>query len=243
MKINIKNNFRNCSTVTFNGTTIINGRRIDGKSKSQEFDEKKVEESNGIDKIVIDSSFVDINISSSNSSKIETHFHGSAILDRDINFDVKVINRELRIKIEYSGNCCNSTLKLDIDVPVEKTFKLISVNTMSGDINLNEKVSTEDFKVRTQSGDLETIYANLKNVSIKTMSGDVELIIKAKKDIDLDINTMSGDVNVQLNNISRVANISTHSMSGDITNRYIVNAEGYSANIDISTMSGDIKIS
>ena len=244
MKINIKNNFG--SIINSKSTTIINGRKVSGKenknSKAKEFDEKKVEEASKIDEIVIDSSIGDINLLPSESSKVEVHFYGSAILDKDIDFDVKLVGSELRITVKYSGNCSASDLKLDIKVPVEKTFKLISANTMSGDIILNEKVSAENFKIKTQSGDVES-YAKLNNISIKTMNGDVELVINAKSDIDLDINTMNGDVRVELYNISRLKKVSTHTMNGNVRNHYRENNEGYTANINISTMNGNIRIS
>lgn len=245
MKINIKNNFG--SIVNSKGITIINDRVVNEKenknSKLKVFNEKISEDANKVDKIVINSAFVDINVSLSNSSKVETHCYGYVDIDKDINFDVKLVNRELIIKVEYSGNCWNPDLRLDINVPFQKTFKLIYVNTMSGDIFLNEKVSTENLKIKTQSGNLETVYANLKNVSIETMSGKVKFIIKATTDIDVDINTISGEVNAQLHNISQIINISTNSMSGHIINRYRESSDGYTANIKISTMSGDIRIS
>lgn len=246
MKININNLFGDCNVVSSNGVTIINGRVVNGKgnkkSKAEEFDEKKVENANKIEQMVIDSSIGDINVLPSESSNVEVHFYGSAILDKDIDFDVKLVGSELRITVKHSGNCSASDLKLDIEVPVEKTFKLISANTMSGDIILSEKVSAENLKIKTQSGDVES-YAKLKDISVKTMNGDVELVINAKNDIDLDINTMNGDVRVELYNISRLKKVSTNTMNGNVRNHYRENNEGYTANINISTMNGNIRIS
>lgn len=220
--------------------TIINGRVIngDGTGETQKFDERKSEDCNNIEKISIDSTFGDVNVSVSNSSKVEAHFYGEADVDGEVNFDVRVVNRELRITLNSTGNCFNGNLKLDVTVP-QKTFKVISAKSSSADITLNEGVSTDYLKVKTQSGDLET-NATANNVSISTMSGDVELFINATQDINVEVSTMSGDVSAEFNNIEHI-NLSTSSMNGDVRNRH-KGIKGYTADVDISTMNGDIRI-
>ena len=223
-----------------NNVTIVNGRVISGggTGKFQKFDERKVEDCSNIEKIAINSTFVDVNVSVSNSSKVEAHFYGEANLDGDVNFDVRVVNRELRITLEFTGNCFNGNLKLDVTLP-KKIFKVISARSSSADIILNQGVSTDYLKVKTQSGYFES-NATVNNVSVSTMSGDVELCIDATQDINAKISTMSGDVSAEFNNIGYI-NLSTSSMSGNVRNRF-KGYNGYIADVDISTMSGDIRI-
>lgn len=223
-----------------NNVTIVNGRIISsgGIGKTQKFDEKKLEECSNVEKIAIDSTFGDVNVFVSNSSKVEAHFYGEAAIDGDVNFDVRVVNRELKITLKFTGNCFNGNLKLDVSVP-QKTFKVISAKSSSADITLNEGVSTEYLKVKTQSGDLET-NATVNNVSVSTKSGDVELCIDATQDINVEVSTMSGDVSAEFNNIRHI-NLSTSSMSGDVRNRH-KESKGYNADVHISAMSGDIRI-
>ena len=154
---------------------IVNGRVINGgeNAKPKKFDERKSEDCSNIDKILIDSTVVDVNVSVSNSSKIEAHFYGESEIDGDVNFDIQLINRELRITLQLIGNCYNGNLKLDITVP-QKTFKVVSVKSSSANITLNEGISTEWLKVKTKSGDLET-NATANNISISTMSGDIRI--------------------------------------------------------------------
>ena len=221
--------------------TIVNGRIIKGgeNKKKKKFDEKKVEDCRNIDKIAINSTFADVNVSVSNSSKVEAHFYGEANLDGDVNFDVRVVNSELRITLKFTGNCFNGNLKLNIAIP-QKIFKVISVKSSSADVILNEGVSTDYLQVNTQSGDLET-YATFNTVSASTMSGDIELYIEAIKDINVNISSMSGDVTAEFNNIGYI-NLYTNSMSGSVRNRHKEVKDGYNADVDISTMSGDIRI-
>ena len=228
--------------IVFSGSnvTIVNGRVISGggMGQKQKFEEIKTEDCRNIEKIVIDSTFCDVNVSVSNSSKVKAHLYGEANVDGDFNFDVRTVNREFRITLELTGNCFNGNLKLDVTVP-KKTFKVISAKSSSADITLNEGVSTDYLKVKTQSGDLET-NATVNNVSVSTMSGDVKLCINATQDINVEISTMSGDVSAEFNTIGYI-NLSTSSMSGDVRNRH-KEIRGYNADVDISTMSGDIRI-
>ena len=230
----------NGRVISGNKLTIVNGRVISGGGigKHQRFDEKKEKDCGSINKIIIDSAVADINVSVCNSSKIKAHFYGEAEIDGDVKFDVQVVNYEIRITLKFTGNCFNGNLKLDITVP-QKTFKVISAKSSSADITLIEGVSTDQLKAKTKSGDLES-NAKVKNVSISTMSGNVDLCIDATENISVEVSTMSGDVSAKFNNISHI-NLNSSSMSGNVKNRH-KERKGYTADVDISTMSGNIKI-
>lgn len=184
-----------------------------GTGKIQKFDETKSQDANNVEKIVIDTKSVNVNISTSMSSEVEAHFYGKGEVDGEVNFEVSKVNRELRIILDITGICYNSNLQLDITVP-SKTFKTIFASSSSANINLSESVSVEHLKLKTKSGNLET-RATFTNASIDTMSGDVELYIDANKDISAEIATMSGGVATELKNIGQI-NLYTSSMSGDI---------------------------
>lgn len=236
--------------IVFNGNNITGGNFFNGSNLGERgisglwtgipknFDEWKSEDAGNVERISIDSISFPVNISVSNSSKVEVHLYGQANLDGDIDFDVSVVNRELKIAFKLAGNCYNNNLKLDVTVP-HKTFKEISVKSSSAGITLNEGISTDYLKIKTQSGNLET-NATFTNATITTSSGDVELYIDANKNISLEIFTSSGDVSAEFNNIGYL-NLSTNSSSGDVRNRHKAGT-GYTANVDISTSSGDIKI-
>lgn len=213
-------------------------RNSDGTGKNQKFDERKVEECSNIENITINSKFVDVNVYVSNSSKVEAHLYGEADINGDVNFDVQVVNRELRITLKYPGNRFYRNLQLDVSVP-KKTFEVISAKSSSADITLNKGVSTDYLKVNIKSGDLET-NATVNNISVFTMSGDVKLCIDATKDINVKVSTMSGDVSAKFNNIGHI-NLSTSCRCGDVINCH-TGSRGYNADVDISTMSGDIII-
>ncbi len=226
--------------INFSGNTIINGRVINGcgTGKTQNFDEKKSEYANNVENITIDSAVADINVSISNSSNVEAHFYGQANIDGGISFDVRKVNRDLKVTLQFTGNCYNGNLKLDVTLP-QKIFKVITAKSTSADVTLNEGVSTDYIKVKTLSGDLET-NATFTNASISTISGNVDLCIDAKKDVSVEITTISGDVSTEFKNI-RYINISTSTISENVKNTH-KSVSGHIANVDVSTMSGNIKI-
>ena len=220
--------------------TIVNGRVIngDGIGKTQKFNKRKSEDCKNFDKIAIDSTFGSVHIFVSNSSKVEAHLYGEANIDGDINFDAHVINRELRITLKSTGNFFGGNLNLDVSVP-KKMFKAISAKSLSASFTLDEGVETNSLKVKTQSGYLES-NAIAYNISVSTMSGYVELYINATHDINVDVSTMSGYVSAEFHNI-RQLNLSTSSVSGNTRNCY-KESSGFIADVDISTISGNIRI-
>lgn len=238
-----------------NSTSVISSKN----AKSQEFDERKEEDASKIEKIIIDSTIANINVSVSDSSKVEAHFYGHANVDGDIKFDVSVADDELEIVLNFTGTCYNSNLNLDITVP-EKKFKTITARSASADITLSEGLLADSLEVDTQSGNLKnnasftsgfvtTMSGDVKlyieaeessSLEVSTMSGDVELHIEAEGNTSLKVSTMSGNVTTEFENVGYIA-LSTSSMSGDVRNKH--NSQtGYTAKVDISTMSGDITI-
>lgn len=226
---------------TGNNVSIINGRVVNGggESETRKFDERKYEDASNIEKIVIDSVSCDVNIVASDTSKIEAHLHGQANSDGNLRLDVSKVRRQLKITVRNEGLFFNGNLKLDVTVPY-KIFKEISIKTVSANVTLNENVLTEELRVNTTSGDLNTS-ATFTEARVTTVSGDVDLFLHAKQDIAVEISTTSGDVSAEFGNIGHM-NLYNDTMSGDIRNRHKEKEEGYIADVDISTVSGDIRI-
>lgn len=231
----------NGNTFLSNGNvTIINGQIINGAETavSKKFDEVKFKSANDIDKIAIESSIADVTVSVSNSPKIEAHFYGNAATDGNIDFKVRVVDRELKISLIFMGNCYASDLKLDVVVP-RKTFHKIAAKTLSAKVVLDKGVAAKYIKLKTQSGRVNA-GASFTNISVRTMSGKVKLLVNAETNISIDVSSMSGNITAKLNNIGDV-NLSARSMSGSVDD-YHQGKIGYMANVNVSTMSGNVTI-
>lgn len=227
-------------TFKANNVTIINGKVINGDDSIsyKKFDDRKEENAHNVEKITIDSRMADVDVSVSNSEKVEAHFFGEVSVDGDVKFDVKRILNEIIVTLNFSETSFGGNLKLNVTIP-SKEFKQISIKTNSGDVQLRENVATSGLKVKTQSGDIET-NSIFRHATLKTMSGDVDIFINAISNVELEVSTMSGDIEAELQNIGHV-NLSSSTMSGTTKKRHN-STVGYTADVDLSTMSGDIKV-
>lgn len=228
-------------TIFMSNVTRVNGRNISiGKTgKVQKFDERKLENANNVQKIIIDSNVFDVHVSVSASSNVETRFYGEAEIDGNISFKVENVNRELRITSNFEGICYNSNLRLDIIVP-QKTFSSITFNSVSSNITIGEGVSANFIKVDSQFGNVKT-NATFTNASISTTSGCIELYANAKEDnISFKISTKNGNVSAKFSSIGYLE-LFTRSITGNVTNHYS-SQSGYHANGFIFTKTGDISI-
>lgn len=220
--------------------TIVNGKIVKkGEAdKTYTFDERKIEEARNIDKIVIDTPFANVNILPCDFSKVEAHLYGNVSSDGNFEFDVHIERDELRINLKSIGSYVIGNLNLDLAIPY-KTFRLINVITSSGNVIIKKGVLAQKLKVKTMSGNLNAVIRS-GAILANTMSGNVELYVNALEDVDISVSTMSGEVLTQLNNIGQL-NCSTSSMSGRVQKMH-KGKDGYTADVDISTMSGNVTI-
>lgn len=226
--------------ININGSVIINGKVINGQNTGnyRKIDETRLEYYCNVENINIDSTIADVNVSTSNIEKISVRLHGEANLTGDVKLDVQNRSKTIYVSVKNTGSFSNSNLKLDIVLPY-KLFNEIYVNTMSADVIIDEGVCVNYIKVNSKSGDFASNIA-FKRAEVNTMSGDIEIEINAKEDIFAELSTKSGDVNLDLKNI-RYVNLLGKSMSGTVRNKH-ENSKGYIANLQVSTMSGDIMI-
>ena len=135
-----------------NNIVIINGNVVSGNSsyQTQKIDERKFQSAENVESISVHSSVCNVNIFATDSPRIEAHLHGEASIDGKVDFDVNHHNKRLEIDLEYTGACFNGALSLDIAVPY-KTFEMLSVQSASADITLDESVSARFINLNTKS--------------------------------------------------------------------------------------------
>ena len=128
----------NCSIGNNNCTIRVNvNEKTDNQSnvsyKTEIFDERKSVSGRIVEEILIDSSIANVNISVSDLPNIQVHLHGQASIDGKIDdgkidFDFRIENHVLKTTLNFTGECSDNNLKLDVTVPKNKVFKVISVN-------------------------------------------------------------------------------------------------------------------
>lgn len=132
----------------------------------------------------------------------------------------------------------------------------VQIETVNGDINTN--TSAEELTISNVNGDMDLKLLDVKEIEISTVNGDIDLGVNTKKLEKAYITTVGGDADIRFEgDVDAEFNLEAHS-GGDITNRLTgdkVKKDKYGpgeslkfsmgsgkANIEIDTVSGDIRI-
>lgn len=215
------------------------GNDIGGKKRN--YDETRTEKAADVDSISINSVSTDVTVMVKNTSDITVNFSGGLSENScDIKFDTKVINRKLLVTLNMDGNIIGGNLKINITVPSEVIFKEFAFNSKSGDLEILGKLSAKQISVNTMSGDVSG-EMQFENAFVKTISGDIDMEAFGKGFTSIKLHSISGDISLELNNFGNVS-MKTKTVSGDVKNRFKQKSEGYTATLDVNTVSGDIKI-
>lgn len=238
-------NFSNCHGNFGNVNSSISGS-VNGSfcSSSNEMFKYDVKGTKNIDcrdvnKVEIDCYLGNLELSVSDEDSAEITFEGNIVMSESPIVDAYKKNGVLKIVAKqtdagpYSGQ-----VNIFATIP-NKVFDIILANAVSGDITFYEGVVANTIKIKTTSGD-STCYASFLKGIFNAVSGDIVVVNYANQDVAMNIKTVSGDVEVNLENIANIE-LSTSTVSGDCDN-YHDEESGYTADIDISTVSGDIVI-
>jgi len=142
------------------------------------------------------------------------------------------------------------------DVELEDSTAEIKVTTVSGSIEIN--VVALRASLNTVSGDIEAELDDFERLSAESVSGDIELSGQLLSDGGVNIESVSGDIRLQLSGKLDAEIQASTAMSGDIDNR--LNGEkpkdkfpggarlstkigDGTARVRIGTVSGDIRLS
>ena len=205
-----------------------------------------------VDSIKISTISTDVKIIKSTTAKEATvKLTGNAKASQQPNLTVEVKDHELVIEAEPSSgnkwfsvefNFYSPTMELLVILP-EKYFDNLEIDTVSGDI-LATDVEAANTVISSVSGDI-TVENNVKEISIDTDSGDVALITPRITD-DIDITTISGDVDINVEIEPTDVSFSIDTLSGDVNlfNKYMEDAKigNGSTQVNIETTSGDIEV-
>lgn len=201
---------------------VINGENVVDNSKNsqiQKFDEIKMEDIDNIEKVVIESSIADVNITTTNASKAKAYLYGIAEVDNELDFSMKRSGNELRIAIKYDG-IFKGDLKVEVMLP-DKLFEEVCVQTVSANISSNR------------------VFA--RKIEVNTQAGNIDFSTNAKSDVYVNLATVSGSISAKFNNIEQIE-LDAHAISGKVQTNRKQDAGGYTAKADINTVSGDINI-
>lgn len=209
------------------------------------------EPTKNIDTLVVDFISPDLKIENWDKNYVQINLIGDS---SKIKLSKSLDNRTLSIKTKYKKGVFNNLGNLDykLEIFIPKNYgKNLTLNSQSSDITL-ESNNFKSLNISSTSG-----YVNLKNVtcpnlSIKTISADING--KAINCSTVDSSSVSGSINIDgklksfigksvsgdisLTFKDTIDSINTNTTSGEIS----INApKNFSANLELSTVSGDIQ--
>lgn len=133
---------------------------------------------------------------------------------------------------------------VELSLP-DKIWEFVRINTINGDVELEDMVEANDLSIQTASGDINANHTCCPQMTFKTISGDIEgsdlagnVIAESKSGditlsgafVEVKANTISGDVDIS----GTAGTVHGSSMSGD------VDVNSTADIVHCSSMSGDV---
>jgi|WetSurMetagenome_2_1015567.scaffolds.fasta_scaffold36568_2 DUF4097 and DUF4098 domain-containing protein YvlB len=199
--------------------------------------------------LIVKSDCGDLNISTWNKDEAYVKITGNDNAKEKMEFNIEEKNGDIYVTAKKSSGIKfleNTNLKIDISIPEKFNTE---ISTAGGDINLGNLTGNVDMK--TAGGDI--VLKSIKgNTDLKTAGGDIKVesfngnfsaktaggdIIISGSDGSIEAKTAGGDITVKYTGENKGMELST---AGGNVSLYL--PENFSANIDLKTSSGDIKM-
>ena len=189
--------------------------------------------------IVINLPNAKINFHKSLSSKVEATLRGTVrVIGEDVKCRVNRKGKNFVIVLYAQEEIIDASIRLDIYLPI-KEYNLISIISTNANICIDEGIYAKKFMIRTTSGMVKS-YMTFKNAIFESQGASIDVELFAESDVKASIFTESGDINLKLLYIKK-ALIDTFTKTGNVSNEHS-ETRGYTALMDISSISGNISI-
>lgn len=204
----------------------------------QDVNEEKVFALSGIKEIAANAVSTDIKVIPVDSNEIKVHFYGRVSV-RANGSDPELVaeerNGRLVIEVKHRPvigiNLGNGKHNLDVYVPKSFTGSM-SLGTVSGDAEI-EGLTLDRLDSHSVSGDLKVSSVNASEIKLSTTSGNGKLGDSSGK---LEFNSVSGDLDGELNQLKGGVKIST--VSGEAKLKIPQNSD---FSVDFNSVSGSFK--
>ncbi|MBQ3408677.1 MAG: DUF4097 family beta strand repeat protein [Clostridia bacterium] len=230
----------------FNGAVVINGRIVSGGWMSgggvfgtpQKFDEKKNVPENDVERITVKSDSANIVVTASNTSIVEAHFSGEAVVDEKPTFNIEKRGCEVIITLDV-GAVAMSNLTLTVNIPT-RTFEFLSVTCYNGNVSVKNGVFAKKIRLDTHNGEVDS-EGNFCEILATTHNGDVDVYIKAKNNVEIEASSHNGDVSVEMQNVA-TSSIYASSHNGNVRNRFHAGNGVYAAYGRATSHNGNVTV-
>lgn len=209
---------------------------IASNNKAYTINDEKIQKTDGIKEIYIESSSEDISIISENRKDVKSHFYGDVsgsskpALQSRVEGNKLIISTKPYNSFNFGFNISSKrSLKLDISIP--QTYASdVSIKLTSGSITSSNPLKLNNFNLNLSSGSADLKNLTAANLSLHATSGKIygENIVCENSSLELS----SGSIN--LNEFK--GNLKHRSTSGETEVTY----SEFNNNVDLNVSSGEI---
>ncbi len=138
-------------------------------------------------------------------------------------------NGELSIRYNRSSHSGDQYKKLTLNLPKERNYKSLDIETVNADIDVDMDADYLDFESVNGNIIYSTIYRYTKQIDVDTVNGEVDLYLPLDAGFNLDFDSLNGKLYSEFNLYSE----------GDSCYGY---GNGYTS-IDVDTVNSDLYLS
>lgn len=139
----------------------------------------------------------------------------------------------------YADKVKVKSLSGNVSILGKTCIEELNIDSTSGSVKLDEEVLAKMLKVKCLSGSVKSD-STFSTCNISCTNGSIKIYTKAREDIDIKVDTMSGKINLHLDNVGNLE-FNSSVLSGSVKNTH-KNSGEYSASVKASTLSGSIKV-
>lgn len=188
----------------------------------------------GVSTLVIISTVANVYVESWNMDYIGFRLHGKANCNVKLEYQVDDMGK-LCVTTAYSKDYFSGDLVLDAYVPYTMLEKVL-VQLKYGNISVGKGVSTNEIYLCTRKGDISSL-AVFKEGFFKTFFGQLIISVNAKTDVDLVVESFTGDIDLNLKNVSKIIS-DDQSKVKDFNNYSKLYNKGNALNLFVKTVKG-----
>lgn len=238
--------------------TIVNGQVVEGnpceESTFKKINETKKENSNGIERIYIEGD-INIKVSAYDGNEIIAHMHGSSSENYILSMEKSDNTLEINVDFENSSKSSfslfksnsivinnfnsanNEELILDVQIPA-KVFETFKVSSTNSSIFISSDVNCKKIDLKNCNGSIE-VAAAFNDLRCNCVNGWIDVKSEVKNNVNLDVSTINGSINVALSNIGH-SDVHVKTINGLMRNNPRLGGK-YNATGYISTTNGNIE--
>lgn len=218
------------------------------KAQIRDFDETRKEAVDGVNRLTINSE-IEVRLSASDTNQVVSHIQGNG-WKSNILFSIERVKDEIKLyvkkkdintlkEIRSMSVYSDSNFILEIQIP-KKKFEEIYIKIQNAWIKVKSSVRANKISINNKNGTIIIEDPETKKFKIESQNGYTTINLKAKNNIDVDLHSKNGNIDLSIDNIGK-SEVLVKAQNGDYKNHLKLKGK-YTLTGEILSKNGDIKI-